>query len=500
LLLGALLLGTSVRSRPFARARLLAGLACAAVLASSHAAAQPAPPPDAALGEAPERAYKRHLDLGVKLFNDANYDAAIAEFEAAYRAEPKASPLINVALSQKALFRYTEAIATLERALAEHAASMTDKDQSAARGAIDEMRALLAHVTLRVSPSHATVTVDGRAMDADALTRPIAVGPGTHEVRATADGYAPEVRSFTVASGENDRVVEVALTASQGYLEVATPSVDAVIAGARGGPGRGGGGGGGRALLDPGTHVVTMTTPGAPPHGVEVDIVPGKTVSIEPGRGGRPIAAPEMPTVPPPPPPPTTVEATSDTGVFFFVTVSTMFPVTHPLRDPEVDFGGTGGLRLGYRVNSVAAFDFMVEYEDVGIEAQDRNGKAKYSLFSWRLGPTLRVMTPTEDLRGYFTVGGGLAHDDVEFVGFDASNQVGCEHSGLCADASGFGPFMVAEAGFELDLSGVLVGAALESVVHSSKGVDRGGSEPSPWNDDAIVQLGPSLRVGYAFW
>jgi len=58
--------------------------------------------------------YRQHMDNGIKLFHDGNFEAALVEFEAAYKARPKASPLLNIALCQKARFRYPKAIAALE--------------------------------------------------------------------------------------------------------------------------------------------------------------------------------------------------------------------------------------------------------------------------------------------------------------------------------------------------------------------------------------------------
>ena len=54
--------------------------------------------------------YKQHMENGVKLYNDRNYEAALSEFRAAYDAKPKASPLVNIALGHKALFNYPKAI------------------------------------------------------------------------------------------------------------------------------------------------------------------------------------------------------------------------------------------------------------------------------------------------------------------------------------------------------------------------------------------------------
>src|SRR5690349_18824054 len=96
-----------------------AAIAIVCVLAPAVAAAQT----DA------EAAYKQHMKNGVKLYQDANYRSAIAEFEAAYAAQAKPSPLINIALCEKALFHYPRAIEALERALSKHEAQLTPADK-----------------------------------------------------------------------------------------------------------------------------------------------------------------------------------------------------------------------------------------------------------------------------------------------------------------------------------------------------------------------------------
>ena len=100
----------------------------------------------------------------MKLFEDRNYDAARAEFRAAYEARPKANPLINIALAHKAEFNYPKAIEALETALAKHRDSMGAGDIKAAEGELKDMRALLARVKLVVSPPNARVTIDGEAL------------------------------------------------------------------------------------------------------------------------------------------------------------------------------------------------------------------------------------------------------------------------------------------------------------------------------------------------
>src|SRR5262249_30705087 len=118
-----------------------------------------APPKGAAEGADGEAVYKQHMANGVKLFQDKNYQAAIAEFGAAYQAKPKASPLLNTALCYKALFNYPKAIEALEKAIAKNADTLEPKDKRAAEDAIAEMTKLLGYVTVTVFPDTATVSV-----------------------------------------------------------------------------------------------------------------------------------------------------------------------------------------------------------------------------------------------------------------------------------------------------------------------------------------------------
>ena len=53
---------------------------------------------------------KRHFDQAVALFNDGDFGAALTEFEASYKIHPAAGVLYNIGLSQKALYRYDEAL------------------------------------------------------------------------------------------------------------------------------------------------------------------------------------------------------------------------------------------------------------------------------------------------------------------------------------------------------------------------------------------------------
>ena len=178
--------------------------ACALALGPVSASAQQQPD-----------AYKRHMDNGVKLFADRNYPSAIVEFEAAYAANAKASPLINIALCHKAQFRYPKAIEVLETALTKHVDTMDEADRKAALDAINEMRALLGHVKITVTPAEAVLTVDGEKQSPEARKKPVPVAPGVHTVAASLNGYQTASQEVRVASGESKDVKLTLVKASE---------------------------------------------------------------------------------------------------------------------------------------------------------------------------------------------------------------------------------------------------------------------------------------------
>jgi hypothetical protein len=179
------------------RARLAAiAVLAVATLAAPLVRAQKAPP---ASGPEIEEA-KRHFQQGVALYNDGNYNGALAEFEAAYRVRPSPGVLYNIGLSQKALFRYAESIDTLERYLREET-KLAGERKAEVTQLISEMKALLADVTVTITPPGAAVMVDGRAAGTAPLTGPLRIAAGNHVIEVLAEGYRPQRRELMISAG-----------------------------------------------------------------------------------------------------------------------------------------------------------------------------------------------------------------------------------------------------------------------------------------------------------
>lgn len=379
--------------------------------------------------------YRQHMENGIKLFQDRNYRAAIVEFEAAYKEKPKASPLFNIALAEKALFNYPRAIAALERALAQHRDTMDDGDERTARSAIEEMRSLLAHLTIELSPPDATLLIDGEEQPPSSSgTRVVELGPGVHRIGARADGHASADQSVTAVSGERDKKVKLTLA------------------------------------------------PEKPPA----------------------TTTPQPFTLPPPPPPPRPVPLSfAPQGYYVIGAASLLWPLGHPraFPTPEANSGGAGSIRLGYRVNTPAAFDVMFQYANIATGSDHPSYQnASYTLGSTRLGLNVRLMTPGQTWRFVGSIGGGLTYDDVNFnsITTPQGDDI-CEER--CQPASGVNAFVFSEVGVELDLGGVLLGFSLDSYFQSSRGISyvKGGDD-IPLYSAVLLQLGGSLHAGYAFW
>jgi hypothetical protein len=145
---------------------------------------------------------RRHFEQGVALYEEGNHLGALAEFQAAYDTAPASTILFNIGLTQKALFRYTEAIETLQRYMVDgvNDGKLTPERFAQVRQLIDEMKSLLAPVTFVLVPPAAKLTIDGRPTVVPS-DRVVQLAAGTHVAEVNAEGHEPQRRQFTVAAG-----------------------------------------------------------------------------------------------------------------------------------------------------------------------------------------------------------------------------------------------------------------------------------------------------------
>lgn len=357
---------------------------------------------------------RRHFKAGTKLYRDANYAGALAEFEEAYRLKPGPGSLQNVALSQKGLFRYAEAAASLELLLARHAAELTDGEREAVSAAITELKGLVASILLEVTPETARVLLDGRPLGPSDWSAPLVLNVGEHTLSVDAPGHAPERRVLRIAGGRREVPVKVELRCTSGFVDVTSNDPTAYIAidgmpkarRAYRGP------------VEPDVeHLLQVYREGVETFEQTFTVGVCKTLAIEAKLEGLDTAPPAPPAdanAPLPGAPP----KRGQRGFFGLLSLDLLRlskqPLAPRLSDPKSGGGlGVLGLRAGYRLSGPVAVDLRLDVAALDAEGAVEAGtdrRRDYSLTSIHFGPDLKLMTTGDKLRFVATVGAGAVH------------------------------------------------------------------------------------------
>ncbi len=451
---------------------------------------------------------RRHFRVGVKLYRDANYKAALAEFEASYRDKPGASSLQNVALCLKALFRYAEAAETLRLLLERHRAELSEPEQRAVEAAASELAALVGRVFISVRPESAQLTIDGRPISREERERGVPLNVGEHTVALEARGYARQVKIVRLASQQELRQT-FALTPNAGFLEIVASDPKAAIA-VDGEPlayERWSG-----PVKPDSEHLVQVYRDGFEPFEQTVHVSLGKTLHLRAPLGAATgvvderSAATGKPAAPPPPRAPV--------GYYALVALSVVgvneTPLDYKLTGAKADmslpsFGLRGGYRISRSVALEAALDLgRLDAKDVcqPNHAAPESGclaKRDFSLRSLRFGPNLRLMTAGETLRFAPSIGVGLVSHKLEIepaVGVD-----GTQFSG--GSASGMDPYFSLELAAAYNYRHLYLELGVIAFIEGARAL-RGGidssAEQAAFENGTLPMLGLTLKVGYSSW
>jgi hypothetical protein len=440
--------------------------------------------------------YELHMDNGWKLYHEQNYVAAAAEFKAAYDAEPKASPLINLALSYKKLFAYPKAIDALERALAKHADSMKPEHKEAAEREIQELRELLAWVNVKVVPADAKLTIDGEPVESK-RGDPVAMAPGSHRFRAEAEGYKPAEAVRTLTSGQGNAAVELKLELVTGKLHVSAQHARALIEI----DGEHKSMGAWTGLLPPGVHTVRVLHEDDA-QVMSVFVRAGGRHQVTQNEDGTLVSDSPAPNQKPKDKP---VEPEVRRGLYG-TAAGSLLTVFHPVRDFTRDskgrdaWGAAVGLHIGYRVAEWAGFELFGQVSDIRVLGKVEAGavpvSAKIALQSVRPGGLFRVMYPPRTMfRAIGTLGAGVLIERVKWTSEDGAtlpSQYPLEWEG------GVGAFGEIDIGVEMEISNVLIDVVTQNIIQSTKHLEVEGG--NIFDEKPSLVFGISLRVGYGIW
>ena len=443
---------------------------------------------------------RRHFKLGIKLYQDTNYAGALAEFEAAYAAKPGAGSLQNVALSQKALFRYREAASTLTQLLATHASELSAGEQTAVRDAITELNGLVGSIVVTVDPADAKVTLDGRPVSPSEMHAGIDLNVGEHSLVADLPGYARLARVISVPSGQRQLPVELKLKATDGFLNIVADEPRAAIAvdGVTLAFHEWHGG------VKPDTdHLIQVFRDGYESYESTVNVALGKTLEVRaklgPHLDGAPTEAPTKAAGAMPAPPPRRVPH----GYYGLLTLGVLGLGQRPLQltgTRSDSVMGTVGLRAGYRLWAPVAVELMLDFSKVSVTDATSEESAvtrKYALSAARFGPNLRLMTTGKTLRFAATIGTGVVRHKLVL------DPAAADPTLTGGTVSGSDPFFLLELGLQWNLGHWLLGAEVVTLIDGATSLNKQqveGATTAFGSTNTLPLFGLSIHGGYRLW
>ncbi len=164
---------------------------------------------------------KRLFDAGLNLMKMEDFPAATVNFERSVSLFPTQNSLFNLANCYRATRRYGEALDTLARLQRDFGKKLKPEIQAAATRHESEIRALVARLTVRVTPVDALVTVDTKDIGTGAERGPLVLSPGEHALEASLPGYRTVQRTLQLVSG-TEEVETITLESAASSPAIAT--------------------------------------------------------------------------------------------------------------------------------------------------------------------------------------------------------------------------------------------------------------------------------------
>ncbi len=442
---------------------------------------------------------RRLFDFGVRLYQEGNIRGALAEFETAYAIHPNSAALQNLALCQKALYRYREAKASLEQLLKYHNNELLPGDRKTALNVMAELEAFIGTVKLVVNPKSGKVTIDDREFSLTELDKPIDLDVGEHRLRFEAEGYEPAQRTITVAGGTANPPLVVSLTPTHGYVTILTPDDRTAIAI----DGRAVAFESYRGFIEPGRHVIQIYRSGFEPYEAVVELEAGQSVTMR-GKVGAALSDSELEeaTESQNHPTPTPRQLRGWYGLLDVSLLNWNGAPADVEPDDNSHIGYSYGLHAGYRLFTpvgIEAFAGVTHHKlngtcNVGASAAYCYTKdipptlitdpLIYTLDSRRVGGALRIMSGGEGIRFTSSIGVGAVSHDLHLS---------------TGTLKGFDGYFALEAGAQVNIDHFLVEMVVFGWFDSASSISSGNLAPYR-QGNGIQMFGLSLRVGWSEW
>ncbi len=432
---------------------------------------------------------RRHLKVGVTLFNERNYEAALVEFEASYHDLPSASALQNIALCQTKLFRYVDAIDTLRTLQAKFGNELSPQEAAKVDEALGNLSQLVGTLELSVTPSNATVTLHGKPVPPEQLRYPLRLSSGEYRLEVTAPHHETDRRTIKVAGGESEEI-SIRLEAMVGWVSVQVNDEAAAIA-IDGVPLAYGAWAGN---VPAGEHTLQVYKPGHRSFGTKIRVRQGDRMELSLKVGptldatDTPAPAEQMVGLP-------YRHAKTDrsplepvVGWYGLVTATNLAVLRSPdgfEADDDADVaGGSFGLRAGYRFGEYIGIEGMFDSGGQSVSGMLQDKPETYDLTTRRYGGNVRLLLGGSNARFSGTFGVGAVWHRLKLGG---------------RTYAGTNSYFELEAGPQFNVGQVLLGGVTQLFVEGATNA-RDGEARVYTDRTVLVQVGIGLRVGFSQW
>jgi hypothetical protein len=157
----------------------------------------------------------KHFQIGVTLYSDADYRAALVEFQRAYALAPNVAVFYNVGEAQYQLQDYASALATFERYVAMTPAS--DSRRSEVVQTLAVLRSRVGRLSVVTDPPGADVSIDDQPIGKTPIEQPVAVSVGHRKVTAALFGHQMVTKTVDITAEDSQTLtLQLPVTAPEG--------------------------------------------------------------------------------------------------------------------------------------------------------------------------------------------------------------------------------------------------------------------------------------------
>jgi hypothetical protein len=147
-----------------------------------------------------------HFSKGVTYYGEADYPAALVEFNRAYSLAPSWRVLFNIGQSHFQMHEYVEAHTALARFLEEGGDQVKPKQRELAQQELASLADRIGRVTIESNLAGATVSVDDAVIGVTPIASPVLMSAGIRRVTATVEGRPPVEQRVSLAGGDTTDV------------------------------------------------------------------------------------------------------------------------------------------------------------------------------------------------------------------------------------------------------------------------------------------------------